>query len=334
MTAKTLTQVCCLCVGTLTLSAGCRFQISGGYSFDYRGETAVKTLDGAIDPSIRSIRIENRFGDVDVSATTDDATWTWSGTCWASAQNDADSFVSQLKVQTTQVGDELLWKVVLPESARGLRGVESNLTLKLPASISLAVDVEHGDVMTDSLEQGIVLRTRHGETVVDAQKGEASIDSAFGNVKVNDSLAGLDIQCQHGSILVSEAKASMSLQSSHGDVKVVNAQADVTATTAHSDIEIFTVGPSVQCESQHGDVMVSVNGSEFESLVANLQHSDITVIVPPDVKPRVQFGVQFGETQSDFEPSESSDAPIININAQHGDITLRAGDTELTTALN
>lgn len=315
-----------LAMVTVPLASGCNIQISSGYRFDYQGASVEKSVEETIDPGIRSIHIKNRFGDVDVVPSTEDPTWTWSGTCWASDEKDAETFSSALKIQTSQVGDELHWTVVIPEPDRKLRGVKSNLTLTLPANVELFVDHQHGDIKADALAQNASLKNQHGDIRVQSPEGVIQLENSHGDVIVSDSSAAVNVICRHGAIEVNDPRENLTIESQHGEVKVINAQGSVTTDSAHTDIELVSMGGEINCSSQHGEVVVKVLGSEFQSLIADLQHGDITVVIPPEIQPRVQVGVQFGKADSKVESSELDSAPVIQINSQHGDITLRAAE--------
>lgn len=309
--------------GVLTLVSGCRFQITDGYVFDYKGETSQKTDSGTIDATVKSIEIKNKFGDVDVAHSTGESNWTWDGKSWATDKSDADEFVSQLEMNVVQDGDKQNWTIVLPDRNRKLRGVKSNLTIRIPSQVSVEVDNEHGKVSAHGLSGSTTINNEHGSIKATALTGETAIKNQHGQI-VADNLSGAaNLDCEHGDIKIDGSSESLSIQCEHGNVNVKNSSSDITTVTEHGKTTIESSGANVKCNAEHGDVKITLNNAEFQSIVADAEHSDVEISLPASAQPRVDLAVDHGKANSDFQSSENKNAPRIKVKTEHGDIRIR-----------
>ncbi|MEM1069297.1 MAG: DUF4097 family beta strand repeat-containing protein [Planctomycetota bacterium] len=327
MSEKSLTSLCCVSL-CLVAATGCHVNFSSGYSFDYRGEEVEKSVDGSVDSSVTAVHIHNRFGDIDIAPTDGEATWSWTAKCWASQKSDAETFLAQLSFQTSQVGDELHWTVVMPEPDKKLRGVKSNLTLRIPAELAVTASDEHGDILVTGLPQDVKLANRHGDVTVNSTSGVARIENRHGNVYMKEALGHAEINCEHGDIGIDGASEVLQLQSRHGEVKVVNSTNEVISESAHTNVSIQSSGAKITCQAQHGGVTIDVMGDSLESVASTLRHGSIRVMLPNEMKARLKFDVEHGRMTTDVDSSDSTDDPLVEVSVEHGNISISRKDGE------
>ena len=312
--------------GVVILASGCGIQISNGYVFDYQGETSQKKENGTIDATVKAIEVKNKFGDVDVAKSESESNWTWTGKTWATDKSDADAFVLQLKMNVAQDGDKQIWTIVLPERGQKLRGVKSNLTIRVPAEVSVVVDNKHGAVLARGHSGSTKIDNEHGSVEATALTGDSKIKNQHGPIVVHDLSGEADVNCEHGNIKIHESSTEkLSVKCEHGNVNIENATGrNITTATEHGATTIQGFVQNIKCRAEHGDVNIALDDTEFHSIIANTEHADVEISLPSSVEPRVDLSVDHGKTKSDFPSIERDNAPLIKVRAEHGNIKIRA----------
>jgi hypothetical protein len=329
-----------LTTAVLTLS-GCSFTINGGYSFNFSGDTAESSEQGVFSDGIEQIEIVNRFGNVDITLAESDPAWTWESKVWADSQERADAYIKTLSMDVATDGNTQTWTIVLPESSSDLNGVQSNLTLKVPADVEVKllnahgnVKVEdvtakvdltnsHGNVNASRIANGSVV-VRHGDTILKSASGEVSIESAHGNVSTSEMEGKLKVNGSHSSINVDRAQ-DVALYSSHGRITATNIHGDVIATNSHASIDITSFGASVSAKAEHGNIDLIAANPDFKSIVAEATHGSIKVAVPESVTPSIDLSTSHGDAKSEIDTNASSSQKVV-LKTSHGNIRVTKSD--------
>lgn len=307
----------------LLLSSGCEFHFSGGYSFDYKGEKASRTEKGEIAAGVESVEITNRFGDVEVVATDGEAGWEWEGSCWADAKDEAELLLAELKMEVTGDGPSRRWEVTLPEQGQtGLRGVKSNLKLRVPAGIAVRVNNEHGDSSCRELTGKLDVGSAHGDVSLTGTGGETSVVNRHGNTEISAATGELRTDTAHGRLDINGASSGVEIRSQFGDVTLDDASGDIVCRNEHGKTRVESSGTRIECESSFGDVDVIVENAEMALVDIANQHGDIELTVPAGVKARVAIESEHGETESALEADSTATAEI-HLSNQFGDIAIK-----------
>lgn len=306
------------------LGLGCHVHISDGYTFNYRGETAQRSSSGIINDGVTTIVVTNKFGDVDVAHTSESGSWSWNGQCWAASQSEAEDLVSQLEMVSSQDGEKQTWSVVLPEQRQKLRGVKSNLVIRVPAATSVVINNEHGAVVTRGLAGSTTIRNQHGAVDVSALEGLIEIRNEHGSIAADGLSGEARLDCEHGNTKVVASSGLLNLSSKHGNVDIEGSSSDVTLASQHGKASIETSGANLSCESEHCDVTIRSNNEAFETIVAEAAHSDIRLLLQPSTRPWLDLDVEHGKISSDFESSEVEGSPHVRLKTEHGDIVVRS----------
>ena len=302
---------------------GCRVQISSGYSFDFKGSTATTSDGGDVDPSIKTIKIRNRFGDVEVLGSSEPAKWSWTGKVWADNQSNADALINELKMKVTTEGNTQSWMIEMPEGRKELRGVDSKLAIQVPADVTVLLDNEHGDVKVSAISESVSIDHEHGDVDLSLLDGSVNVQHEHGGVNATDLLAGASIDSEHSDLKLMKVAKELKILSEHGDIQILESSASISLQNEHGKATIETSGSKVHCDSEHGDLVIAVGNANFDTIKIIAEHSDVNVRIPSDTNPKVSLSVEHGSTSSDFESDGSDDAPTIEINAEHGDISVR-----------
>ena len=292
---------------------------SNGYRFDYQGEKAERSESDTIDEAIRTIEIDNRFGDIRIESTEEAATWRWTVACWADELELAKAFSEEVQIEVKVEDDRQRWHLVLPDSVPELRGVKSNFTLFVPESMN------------------VVVNNRHGDTEVKGTHGENKIGSSFGDVLLTGLGGSLNASNRHGDLTISNCDGNIEASNRFGDIVLENLNGNAKISNAHGDIEAYSISNGatiensfgeidarnidgrVAAKNQHGEINLNLSQSEIESIKATTSHDDIELRLPKDLKPMIVASVQYGEFDNAFEEQEG-DAPIIRLGVSHGDV--------------
>lgn len=311
----------CGVAGILLLSTNCRFTISGGYSFDYQGVETERTESGEIPGNVTAVFVENRFGDVKIERTNEKPSWSWSGACWATAAEDSELFLQELKISVTTTGSKQYWKVELPERDSKLRGVRSDLTLLVPASVVVSTENRHGDTAVQKISGKVKIRNEHGNITTNELLGEVQIDSEHGNVVANALASKTKITNEHGNISVTGAHGHLTLRGEHGDVNVENAGAVINVDVEHGDIVASGLQDDIKFDNEHGSVRLNYVSNQFKSIAGSAEHSNVKIYLPETCKPKISVSVEHGRINSDVKNHDQSDQKI-KVSAEHTNVKI------------
>ena len=307
-----------LMIGLLALPGCGMIQV-----FDYKGNTASKSETGKIAAEVQSIEIVNKYGDVHIEETSGEASWSWDGKCWATKQSDADDFVADLELEVEQNGDKQVFRVKVPSRSRKLRGIQSDLTIQIPAQLAITVNNKHGDLTTHGIAGKVILNNKHGDVEVTSLSGQTSIDVKHGTVIATGLEGTTKINNEHGEVKVDGATGNLTVNVEHADAIIKNASGEVKTDSEHGDIEIQTSGSIVNCRSEHGDVEITLTSNLLDKIIADAEHSDVTVFLPADTAVQLDLDAEHGKVRSAFQDSNNAGAAKIKIRTEHGDIRIR-----------
>jgi hypothetical protein len=297
--------------------SGCQYS---GYMFDYQGESASKTKTGVFSQQTKRIEIDNQFGDVHIEAINGEGDWIWTGKCWATEKADAEEFLKQLEMEVTEEGDTQKWTVVMPESNTDLRGVRSDLTIKVHPDVLVVVKNKHGNQNIQAMTGEVTLENAHGNIETVKLAGKTSIVNQHGDIVITDHHGRTSVDAKHGKLRVDGAGAALQIHCEHVDVVVSDANGIVDSVVKHGNIDVSCFGTTQSIQLKHGNAKITLANPEFESLSIDAEHGNVNVYLPSSCKPKVQARVEHGSIQNEFENSGAADAPKVESNSKHGNL--------------
>ncbi len=199
---------------------------SGGYSFDFQGEKATHKTQGEIAAGTKSLVVDNRFGDVTITATKEAFGWDWELTCWSDTAEIAKQYTESIKLEATFKDGQQTLKLVLPKPPLDdLRGIKSNLIVRVPAKARLELENAHGASKIDGIAGGTKARCRHGKLEL-------------------LNLAGtIDAATEHGDLTARDIEGG-TLANKHGDITATNVDGNLTVSTEHGEMQLNSVNAS------------------------------------------------------------------------------------------
>jgi DUF4097 and DUF4098 domain-containing protein YvlB len=252
-----------------------RGTLSGdGYHFDRRGVRVVKQSNGKIGSQPEIVQIDNRFGRLRVEATDGPSQleWSWSLTVWAEEAPTASRLSGEIQMRIEQDGGRCRFTLELPPPPEPqLRGVESNLTLKVPPTVKVALANGFDRTEIRGVQGGTFARCRHGSLHLDRLGGSVDAATEFGDLHATQ-IPGAKLKDRHGDVRVRQVDGDLEVDSQHGVVdveqvagklSVLNRHGDVTARkiaeqaeieTTFADIRLEDVAGEVLLQNEHGDI--------------------------------------------------------------------------------
>ena len=318
---RTITWSCMACGLLLSAILGCNVRfLSDGYRFDYRGEQAQRTTSGQISAEIQRIEIDNRYGAVRVEPAVDgDTTWIWDLTCWANTSVQAEESLQQMQMQNSENLDVASWNLVFPEPpAHDLRGIRSNLTLKVPPTVTVTIG-NRGDVDLRSLQGDIDINNRHGTVAVRDLSGSCRIANEHGDVTAQ-SVASARVSIRHGSASVSGVLGDLHIESEHGAVEVREVQGELRVTNEHGNIVANDIKGNAELETEHA--RMTVNNLSAGATLKNA-HGPIRA---ENIRGDVTVQNRHGSTELNL------DSTAVTCRCEHGSIKLVLNNPEIRMA--
>jgi len=288
---------CCIAIGGLS---GCNFQFSNGYMFTFTGTKVDKSDGDTISSSVKSINVENQFGNVKIEETTGEAKWEWSASVWGDDEEAALLFLDSLVMEVTTDGENQTWTLIMPEKDSALNGVKSDLTIFAPAKCE------------------VITKNSHGDSDISKLTGSSKIENRHGDTRISDNKADTSIVNRHGEVKMSRIEGKITIDNTHGDVKVAYGMGDIDCKNTHGRLEISADSENVKCSSTHGDVEFDLTSDKFESVEISTTHADITLWLPSSAEPDVKMKTSHGDMSSDFQ--SNSGGPEVILKTTHGDI--------------
>lgn len=349
--------------GVVSVS-GCTMTLTNGYRFDFQGEKEARQMDIEIPATATSLDLRNLHGDVEILPAADGvAALKWELTCWADSQAEAGRQIERVQLVTSEEGGIFKCEVKLPtEEKELLRGVKSNMKLRVPASLIVSVRNSHGNIVAAELDcpvelqgahgnikasrltQPLTLQNSHGDVAVE-DVVEATIEVAHGDTTASTVHALLEVESSHGGVEIRDVTGNVDVKTAHDDITLTNVSGVVSARNSHGDIkgtqlhgdhlevsssfgsiEVTTLAASIKCRNQHGDVKITSLNPELHEISARTSFDSLTLTLPADCEPHLTTSATFGEVDSEFAATGSA-GPVVELKVEHGDIRIRKQQT-------
>jgi len=299
----------------IVASFGCSIK----QGFNYSGEQAQRSEEGAFDAKIREIEVVNQFGNVEIEIA-ETGGWKWDLTCWAKTKEQADEFCQMIELKKHTSGVTQSWNLSIPDEIHQLRGVKSNLKIRVPADTKVEIE------------------NRHGDTSVYGVKSLVRVDNAHGKVKLQDLAGECVAQNSHGTLNASNL-GSAELTNKHGDIAVENVAGDLQVEGSHGHVEVAQVSGSTIIANQHGNVDVKKlsNSADLSTSLGTMNVAE----VGGDTKLSNQHGKisvdgiegKLNVTNSFGPVNVNANSPEVEIQNKNGLVELNLSNPNISTVV-
>lgn len=284
-------------------------------------------------PEGSSLNIENPRGDVFVSGLSDDEQVHVQAhqEVYVRRESEADSSLAQLNPLITHIDKNFSVKMAKVDNG------SADLTVTVPASTTVTVNCNHGEVHVSQLKGGVTVIANKGDVEVKAVTGpvvakvlnresslsvfnvtgpvqiegrgdELSVGEVNGLVKVNgDFFGGGHVQHVRGNLDMSTGKMKLTVGRLDGEVnldesdelKVEQAVGPVAVETRNRNVSITRVSGAVHVTNRNGDVTVASVGPMGPITIDN-HKGGVQVSLPSKSSFTVQADTSDGSVQTDF----------------------------------
>lgn len=265
----------------------CQFSMNSttsvsGYHFTRQGPEASNSQSGEIPPGTTRVEVEHKFGQVIVEAGERDFGWNWDLHCWATSQELADHYLGEIRLRIEPSGGTTKWILEIPdpELARELRGIQSNLTLRVPAAMAASLKNTYGASRVEGLTEGVTAKCRHGKLelknlprplhaetsyagLIAENIGPADLVNKHGKVDVQHVAGNLNVRTSYNELKVHDVEGDLDLVNEHGRVDIRKVSGAANVNTSYNGVSIHEVQGDVKIRNKHGKV-------EGNSLFGNL----------------------------------------------------------------
>ena len=244
----------------------------GGYRFDRRGRTATVRRDGDIFADVQNINVDNQYGKVRIEVTDGTPGWSWDLTCWANTVELAKIFTQKTEMRVDQRPNRSSWLLVMPGGpSQRLRGVESKLTLKVPAAVKVNVRNRYGETEILGVQGGTHARCGHGKLQLSDLAGNVDAETSYaplsaervpgaklvnrhGSITATNVEGDLEIRGQHNQISVSHVKGTLKAYNRHGSVAASKIAGPVEIDVLYTEVQLRDLDGSTRVRNQHGKI--------------------------------------------------------------------------------
>lgn len=287
-------------IGLAVSGCSMNFNMVDGYMFTNTGESAKSTELGEISEGITAIDVVNKFGNVKIELADGEPGWRWESKVWADTRELADLLIDELVLDVQTSGQTQTWRILLPEPSPDINGIESNLTLLLPAEISAKLYNSHGDISVANIYGAVELKNLHG------------------NVTLSELTGNVDAKNSHGDLTASLFGES-AIEVSHGDIVATQHSGSIKTKNRHGSTQLNSSGEYVTIDSSHGKVELSILSDNFRLIDIGSSHGSVNVALPADSHPQIDMKASHGHTSSEVESKKTSTQKI-KLRSNHGNI--------------
>ena len=281
-------------------------------------------------PAAGGVTIENPRGDVTVTGFSDDGQLhiQMHKAVYTNSDNEAESRTKDLDPQTSSINGKL--DIRIPSVERASEDIE----VSLPATVSLDISAQFGDVKVNSVKATVTVAAQHGDMHLDAimgavrahmSRGDFSAHAVTGPVQVEGHMNDVTISEIDGPVTMDgdffgdthleHIRGTMHFHSSRTDFEVARLDGsisldsgDLTADsvlgpvklkTRSKDVALTQIAGDVQVENANGDISITATPPLGNVEVDN-HHGGITLTVPEQASFTVQANTGEGDVQTDF----------------------------------
>lgn len=269
---STLVALSALVALALPSCGSYRLVSTGGYQFDKTGELRTREEAAELPRELDRMEIDHRFGIVQVLAEEGAPRFEWKLSCWGRTPADAERFVAEIALERSGEGGLQRFRLVLPEDpGAALRGVESKLTLRVPAATAVRLKNQHGSVEVIGIAGKVTGEGAHCSARLEDLGAPVEFSTSFDDLHAL-RIAGGTLANQHGSLTVgtvsgdlavetsfaaatiSDVRGSLRAENAHGQLGIERVGGGVIATTSFASLTVVDVAGNAELRNAHGGI--------------------------------------------------------------------------------
>jgi hypothetical protein len=250
---------------------------------------------------IRTVVVDARFGNVDVSAVTGageprgEAFITGKGR----TTGDAEAAAAAAGPSVQRSGSRLTIRAEGERSDSRTSSASVSLVLALPADVELLVSSEFGAVMVTGLSGPVQATGRFGRISLSSLAGTVTAENEHGSVDAVGIAGPLSVRNTYGGVTCDDVVGPLNVDSRHGGVAIRRPGDRVRAETRYARVAVhYDQQPAGPCEvtSVHGPIVVEMPSVSAITLDAVSERSGVSSNLPGvQVRPEGRGNAAAGE---------------------------------------
>ncbi len=212
------------------------------------------------------------------------------------SESDASAIADGVAIDFDASGTVARLAVVLPDGPEGRTRVECDLDVRVPKSVSVAVEnrrgrvsafdiaglvrieTSHDGIEAGNLTGGLKATTQHGEIRVSGASGLVELVNRGGAIVAEDIDGDLRAETSHGRLVAEDVTGKATLENQHARIQASRIGGEVRVTAQHTDVSIESAGGSAAVTGSHGSIFVrDVRGDlTVDAMNAPIQARDIS----------------------------------------------------------
>jgi len=223
-------------------------------------------------------------------------------------EEEAKRVLAACEDSYSQTGD----RIYVDGRMRPHRSVESRFKITVPATFTLDLSTQGGDISIDRVKGNTTLRTSGGNIELLSTGGIVKAKTSGGDVVVRDAEGTVDAKTSGGDMELERIKGRLDATTSGGNITLRSADKEVNLRTSGGDIEILEVGGNIIASTSGGDVHVENTSGNVE---VSTSGGDLVL---RDIKGELQAGTSGGDIRAERLHAAS------RLKTSGGDISVRA----------
>lgn len=230
------------------------------------------------------LRLYSPWGEIGLSRSPDERLRVLaSKRAWGRDEADARAALERVRIAAGPEGDAYVIRVE-HQAAGPPRRYRADLSVQVPAGVSVEVAQTRGDVSATGLDGDLAVRGVSGDVVVRDQDGNVQVDVTRGDISAARVKGEIQARTLHGDVTLEHAEGRILGHSKRGDVDF-----------RHPDGEVV-----LDLKTASGDVEAEVEQfSAGTTSVLSTMRGDVTARLGPDVRCRLSARTTAGGIRAD-----------------------------------
>ncbi|MFT3737175.1 MAG: DUF4097 family beta strand repeat-containing protein [Breznakibacter sp.] len=222
----------------------------GGLCLNLSAQTSSVVREAASEfQGIKTIKVDGQFCKIELSGT-DGATVSFAGKLISDKQDEAYQLVNEVVNGTLSVA--------IKYPAQGWTTHSGEVTLKVPAGITIDINTTSGTVKADNLvDANFKALSRSGNLEIANSKGSVNLESITGVVKLSSCEGTLSAKSKSGNQFLTNLNGLINASSTEGDITLSQSKGSIVTESTSGKHSIDFHEGSVNAKSVNGSIKIS-----------------------------------------------------------------------------
>jgi DUF4097 and DUF4098 domain-containing protein YvlB len=175
------------------------------------------------------------------------------------SESEAAAVAESVRLAFDASGPAARLAVLVPD---GSPPVDCDLEVRVPRSLSVAIENRRGRVETHDIDGPVRVETAHDRIDASNLKGGLSAATRHGEIRARDVAGPVHLRNQHGAIAAERIAGDLRAETTHGRIRAEEVTGSAVLETRHAPIAVSGVAGELQVKGENSQVSVErVGGS-------------------------------------------------------------------------